>query len=133
MNDKIKEVLERELESKDLIYPFIAGLTNREKLVLELRSQNKKLEEIGEQMTPKLSRERVRQIEEKAKEKIAYQKKIIETLAKKLGEVLFEQSEIEEALVNWKNWFTTSDPMDKKCKALDFIKFLWETKVRKQD
>ena len=136
MNETIKKVLESELESKDLIFPFVSGLTNREKLVLELRSQNKKLEEIGEQMTPKLSRERVRQIEEKAKEKIAFQKKIIETLSQKLGEVLFDENEIQATLTDWLVLLGLKlDFAQRKVKALDFIKSLWVTKrdSKKQD
>ena len=128
-NNLIKSILERELESKNLIFPFIDGLTNRERLVLEMRSQKKKLEEIGDEFSPKLSRERVRQIEEKAKTKIDFQKKIIETLSLKLGEVLFDEKEIEKVFLDWNKELPIPEA---KLKWGGFSKRLWKLKQKNE-
>ena len=123
MNNFIKTILGWELEQKNLVYPFVAGLTQREKAILSLREQGKPLSLIGEKLS--LSRERVRQIEEKANEKIKYQKDIIQTLADKLGEVLFEENEIEKAL---KEYLKGKTYPEMKLEWVKFNKILWKNK-----
>lgn len=131
MNYKtIRTILEKELESKNLIFPFVNGLTSRERLVLELRNQipPRTLEAIGANLN--ISRERVNQIENKAKEKIAYQKEIIEVLAKKLGEYLFDEDEIERTFLNW---FKGEDVAGTKIEWQNFNKKLWKLKKSEKE
>lgn len=114
-NQIIKEVIERELLEKNLIFPFIGGLTQREKAVLRLRGQDKPLELIGKKF--KITRQMVQKIELKAKIKNEYSRKIVDTLAEKISEVVFEEKEIERAF----NEHFSKD----KLEWLAFCKILW--------
>ena len=126
-NNLIKTILERELEQKDLIFPFISGLSQREKAILSLREQGKALSEIGRKL--KLTRERIRQIEAKANAKLEYQKEIIEKLAQCLGEYLFTEEEVEKAFFKFSvpnKWGYATI----KLKWQDFSRQLWIKKSK---
>lgn len=128
-NNLIRTILERELEQKNLFYPFLSGLTGREQKVLELRNQSPKktLEYIGDKL--KLTRERTRQIETRAYEKIKVQKDIVQTLANKLGEYLFEEGEIEKTFLSW---VKEDSVAGKKIRWQDFNKLLWKLKQKNE-
>ena len=134
MSKIIQNIIEQELRQKSLLYPFISGITQREKAVLELRKQKKTLQEIGDKF--KITRERVRQIETLAKSKLEYQAEIIERLAQRVGECVFTEVEIEQAFSNYLN---ENPPVDKDSTAIvdyskmklfwmDFNRWLWEGK-----
>jgi len=124
MNENIIiNILKQELVDKNIIYPFIADLTNKEKLVLELRKQGITLLDIGKRL--KLTKERIRQIEEKANSKIDYQNKIVIHLAKKLSSVLFTEAEVEKAFLNY---FSGVDYSEAKLNWTHFSKILWKEK-----
>jgi len=123
MKNQIKIILETEIKDKDLVYPFIAGLKKNEKTVLSLREQGFSLQEIGDKLY--LTRERVRQIEAKAKAKIECQDKIIEDLAESLGKVLFVQEEVEDAFLKWRQVKNPNgDIVEIKNEWRDFYEFL---------
>lgn len=123
-NEIIKKVLEQELENKNLIYPFISGLDGKEIKILELRRQGQTLQEIGNKL--ELTRERVRQIEEKALSKITFQKKIIEVLAEAIGKVVFVEQEIEQSYIEMLG--DVIDYTNKKIKYQELAKILWANK-----
>jgi len=125
-NNLIRTILERELEEKNLIFPFVSDLTQTEIAILNLRKQGKSLSFIAKKLGG-ISRERVRQIEEKAKAKIDFKRKITETLTQKLGEVLFTEDEIEKVFLDWHKGTPISDA---KLRWNDFSKKLWKLKQR---
>ncbi len=127
----IQKILENEIAGENLIYPFISGLNQREKAILELRGQGLPLSFIGKKL--RVTRERVRQIEEKAKDKLEFQKKIILQLSEKLGEYLFEEKEIEKAFENWYIENKKGDFLTSKIEWQDFCKNLWQFKQNKED
>ena len=76
MKTEIVNLIETYL--KEITSEFPVGLNQREKAVLALRGQGKTLQSIGDIM--KITRERVRQIETMAKEKILMNAKLAENL-----------------------------------------------------
>ena len=123
--ENIIEIIKQQLSEKGVFFPFISDLTQREKAVLELRNAEKSLslEDIGDKM--KITRERVRQIEAKAKQKVEYKEKTIQELAKKLSEFLFTEDEIGKAFLEAfkdKDFTSTKIDLDK------FLTFLRSTK-----
>lgn len=124
-NNLIYSILERELQSKNLIFPFISGLTGREQKILEMRSRGQILQEVGNKL--ELTRERVRQIEQKAKTKIRFQNDIMATLTQRLGEYLFTESEIERAFLGY---LKEGSIAEKKLRWQDFSKKLWGIKQK---
>jgi len=140
MSNIIQNIIEQELRQKSLFYPFISGISPREKAILELRKggKNKRtLQQIGDKF--KLTRERVRQVESKAKTKLDYQAEIIQRLANKISEYVFTEKEIEIAFSNYLN---ENPPINKGSTAvvdysgmklfwMDFNKHLWQLKNRK--
>ena len=126
MNDNtIKEIIVKELLSKNLIFPFVSGLSQREKAVLSYREQDKKLQWIGKKLG-NLTRERVRQIELKAKAKNEYSRRIVETLAKKIGEVVFTERDVEWAFLKTEK----GKLAEKKVKWQSFCRVLWQFKQK---
>lgn len=136
MNNIIQNIIEQELRQKSLFYPFISDITQREKAVVELRKQGKTLEEIGKKFG--LTRERVRQVENKAKVKTDFQIEIIQRLAQKISEYVFVEDEIEQAFFNY---LQEEPPIDQSSTAkadyskmklnwMDFSRHLWELKQR---
>ena len=139
MKNIIQSIIEQELQQKSLFFPFISDITQREKAILELRKQGKTLQEIGNKFN-KLSRERVRQIEKKAKVKINFKAQIIERLAQKISRFVFTEDEIEVAFSNYLN---ESLLIDKESTAaidyskmkllwMDFLRHLWKLKQRSE-
>jgi transcriptional regulator len=123
----IEKIIENEFSN--VFYPFISSLTDREKAVLELRAGGETMESLGNKFD--ITRERVRQIEAKAKEKIKYQKDIISKLAKKLDEFLFTESEVEEAFIEWqKKVQNISNYTQAKMLWVEFEKILIENKIK---
>ena len=127
-NNLIKKILKQELGQNNLLYPFISGLSKREIAILKLRNsvENKKtLQFIGKKF--KITRERARQIEAKANAKIEYQNRIIDVLAKRFNECLFDEKEIEKTFTEYllKNVEKYSK---KKLEWLNFNKLLWKGK-----
>ena len=128
-NNIIKTILERELKTKDMFFSFIADLTVREQKILAERKE-KSLEEVGREFG--ITRERVRQIEASANKKIKRKKQIIDYLADKLGEYLFNEYEVEKAF----NQFYKKDKLGIsaiKVMWSDFVKLLWKIKQRKNE
>ena len=123
----INKILRRELKSKDLIFPFLRGLTQREKDVLLLRKKGIKLESIGKKMGG-ISRERVRQIQRTAKNKIAFQDRIVEKLTEKLGESLFCEREIEKVFLSWFKYKFGETLAKRKMVWQIFCRRLWRLK-----
>ena len=132
-NNIIRTILERELKTKDMFFSFISDLTVREQKVLnwrESQDDKKSLEYIGEKL--KLTRERVRQIEISANKKVKRKKEIVDYLAAKLGEYLFNEYEVEKAF----NQFYKKDKLGIsaiKVMWSDFVKLLWKIKQKKDD
>ena len=135
MNNIIQNIIKQELQQKNLFYPFIAGLTKRERVILELRKQLKTLQEIGEKFS--ITRERVRQVEAKANLKLETQAKIIQGLARKISEYVFTEDEIERAFSDYLNENQQSvsktstaviDYSRMKLQWMDFSRWLWEGK-----
>jgi len=126
-NEIIKRILEEELEKKDLIYPFVSGLTRREKKVLAWRGQKtpKSLQFIGEKLG--ITRERARQIENKAKQKISYQKEIVRKLSVVIGRNVFDEEEVERAFTQYMKKYKKSQ-VRTKLEWISFIKILWKQK-----
>jgi hypothetical protein len=123
----IVSILKKELLEKDIIYPFISGLNTREKAVLSFREGEKTLDEIGKKF--RITRERVRQVEEKAKQKLSYQNEIIEKLAIWISKFVFSDQEIMLAFVNWKKSKVEDiNVPDIIAEYNDFNKFLLELK-----
>lgn len=126
MIELIKNIIKEELNKDDYFYQFISGLTARERLVLRLRDQSNKnystLEDIGKKL--EITRERVRQIEDKAKRKIAIQNNIISMLSSKISEYVFSEEEIEKAFLD----YSVGSLPDRKMLWQDFSKKLWQTK-----
>jgi len=125
-NNLIKKILQQELKQKNLLYPFIGDLSKREIAILKLRKNKKTLQFIGKKF--RITRERARQIETKAKIKIEFQDKIIDILAKRFGECLFDEKEIEKAFAKYlsKNIKKYSA---RKLEWLVFNRLLWKNKV----
>lgn len=116
-NQIIKEILIKELLNKNLVFPFVNGLTQRERAVLNLREQEKTLQFIGDKF--KITRQMVQKIEERANAKVEYSKIIVDTLAEKIGKVVFTENEIGQIFQKMGN---------KKMRWEDFNKLLWENK-----
>ena len=122
MSRIIQQIIEQELRQKGLFYPFIADLTAREKAVLELR-KSRTFEQVGEKFG--ISRQRVQQVEKQAKAKIDFQREIVEKLACKIGEFVFEEGEVERAFI----YYCGGDAYpEAKLEWLKFNKLLWENK-----
>lgn len=83
---------------KDSIIAFINGLSERERFVLEARASGKTLDTIGQKL--QITRERIRQIENKGKRKFAYwfsRNNIISKIsALRDGDSVLTQGELEE-------------------------------------
>jgi transcriptional regulator len=125
--DIIKLILNKQLEENRLFFPFINDLNGRESLVLKLRGEGKTLEEIGDRLY--ITRERIRQIEVKAKDKQEHKKKAMEVLTDALADGLFEESEIGEAFESFlPNGLTQAE---RSLEWLKLSKKLWELKRKK--
>jgi len=122
-NNLITKILERELSEKNLIYPFVSDLTQREKAVLSLREQGKTFGFIGGKLG--ITRQRVEQIERKAKAKLDFQRKIVYALSERLGECLFTEREIECAFLKT---LKSQKYASGKLEWLKFNRNLWEIK-----
>jgi DNA-directed RNA polymerase sigma subunit (sigma70/sigma32) len=128
MNKTIKEVIIKQLQEKRLIYPFVADLMVRERAILEMRKDPKNtLDGIGEKFG--ITRERVRQIEKKAKDKLDYQAQIIEILATEIGKNVFTEEEVEQVFSEYlKKKGIAKDVAGIKVFWADFSKILWKIK-----
>ena len=124
-NNLIKKILEQELKQKNLLYPFIGDLSKREIAILKLRENKKTLQFIGKKF--KITRERARQIETKAKVKIEFQNKVIDTLAKRFNEYLFDEGEIEKTFNNYLSK-DIKKYSKRKLEWLVFNRLLWKNK-----
>ena len=127
MSNKIQNIIKQELRQGNLFYPFIAGLTKREKEVLKRRGQTppETLESIGKDLG--VAKQRIGQIENKAHAKIKAQEEIIERIALKIGEAVFEESEIEFAYLKF---IQLEDYASAKIQWLNFNKVLWGIKKK---
>lgn len=85
MNNLLKQIIEHEL--------WMLKLSKREEKILKLRSEGRTLRSIGLEFKPPLTQERVRQIEEKAKERLSFKNKTIQGLNKKIIKYLKEKNE----------------------------------------
>jgi len=121
----IKNILEKELQEKNLIYPFIRDLTQREKVILSYRKKGLSLQEIGDKFG--ITRERIRQIEEKAKRKLEYQAEIMANLVARLSENLFTEDEVDLVFDEYLSSKETSYTK-RKLEWINFNKILWEKK-----
>ena len=132
MSKIIQGIIAQQLQDKRLFYPFIADLTAKEKAILSMRSDpDTTLEQIGERF--KITRERVRQIEKKANDKLDYQRQIIETLAGEIEKSVFTEEEIEVVFSDYlKKKGIAKDIADIKVFWLDFNKLLWQQKNKNQ-
>lgn len=127
-NNLIKRILQQELKQKNLLYPFIGDLSKREVAILKLRSGNEKkktLQFVGKKF--RITRERARQIETKAKIKIEFQNRIIDVLAKRFDECLFDEKEVEKAFTNYLSK-SIKKYSTRKLEWLIFNKLLWKNK-----
>jgi len=120
----IQKILYQELREKNLVYPFISDLTKREKTILDLRGQGKPLQFIANKL--KVTRERIRQIETRAKTKIEFQAKIMDTLACRFKECLFDEQEVEQAFNKY--MIKKGEYSARKLKWLEFSELLWRQK-----
>jgi len=131
MSSLIKKIIEQEIKEKNLIYPFVAGLTKRERAILSFRERGKSLQFIGNRLG--VTRERVRQLEERALNKLEYQEEIIENLVQRLSEFLFTEAEIEEAFHRYVLRSAKVDSeFQRKLKWLGFSRMLWRKKTSKR-
>jgi len=98
--DKIKEIIKKLLESREVFFPFISDLTIREETILRMRDNNQgSLADLAEKF--KITRERVRQIESKARDKLRFKNDVFEKLAGKLETMLFTEQDIEKAFMEF--------------------------------
>lgn len=123
MEKIIEKVLTRELLDKELLFPFISGLSQREKAILRMREEGKTLEEIGDKFG--VTKERIRQLEERAHTKIKEMERIVEDLGAKVGGYVFTEDEVEEAFLAYRGGDNLAE---QKIEWQDFNKKLWEQK-----
>ena len=98
--DKIKEIIKKQLESREVFFPFISDLTIKEETILRMRNNNQgSLADLAEKF--KITRERVRQIESKARDKLRFKNDVFEKLAGKLETMLFTEQDIEKAFMEF--------------------------------
>jgi hypothetical protein len=119
----VKAIITREFVEGNLFYPFICDLTSREKAVLNLR-EGETLEDVGKRF--RVTRERIRQIEEVGKKKIARKEEIMELLAEQISSNLFDEGEIEKVFM-----VCLPDNLsvaEMKLRWTVFQKFLWKLK-----
>ena len=98
----------------------------REKAVLALREQGKTLQSIGDQMN--ITRERVRQLEVRANERITKGDDMARELYRKIKLFFFDEAELEDAFLNWYSDVLGRDIFEAKEKWRDFNKLMWDKK-----
>ena len=124
-NETIKTIIIKELEEKNLIFPFISDISQREIAVLNWRKQRETLDSIGKKLGG-YTRERIRQIEQTAKSKINAKEEIIDRLTSKISEVVFSEEDIEKGFFEY---LPKGTPVSKaKLEWNKFQKKLWTIK-----
>ena len=121
MKNEIVNLIETYL--KEITSEFPVGLTQREKTVLVLREQGKTLQHIGDSM--KITRERVRQIETIAKDKIKMNANLAENLYERIAPYYITEGEIECAFLAWYSDVMGKDFLEGKVKFQDLLKIIW--------
>ena len=127
MKTEIVNLIETYL--KEITSEFPVGLNQREKAVLALRGQGKTLQSIGDIM--KITRERVRQIETMAKEKILMNAKLAENLYERIAPYYITEGEIETAFLTWYSDVMGKDYLEGKVKFQDLLSMIWTEKQKK--
>jgi DNA-binding CsgD family transcriptional regulator len=104
-------------------------LPQREKAILSLRQQGMTLQDIGNSM--KITRERVRQLEEQAKRKLNISRELAEKLYKRVIPCFITEEEFESAFLRWYSEVMGRDYMEAKSKWQEILKIIWDEKQKK--
>jgi len=98
---------------------------DRERAILALREQGKTLQEIGDVMH--ITRERVRQLEEKAKLRKVKGGNMVRDLYEQIKLFFFDEREVEDAFLSWYSK-EGGVLLDSRNKWKDFNKIMWDNK-----
>jgi DNA-directed RNA polymerase sigma subunit (sigma70/sigma32) len=124
INEEIVKLIENFLRENYTRFSVVLG--KREKDILALRKQGKSMQYIGDKM--KISKQRVCQLEEQAKERINASRIIAEKLYIALKDYLFDDKDIEVVFLKWYSDNVNPNYPMAKLDWQKLEKMLWESK-----